>query len=155
MPITGPESLSAFNSATSTRGPETMNIKQRAASVPLLLLCLLLAAPVSAADNHAWSASDTALQATFILLTAMEWRQTREFTNHRSRYSETYTVSPFLSEHPTAHDANRLAAASIIVHTGLAYALPRPYRTIWQSFWIGVQGGSVLSNYVACISVRF
>ena len=130
-----------------------MKTKPAIISVPLLLL--LFTVSVSAADNQTWASSDTSLQSAFIVLTFMEWRQTREFSIHRDRYSESYKVNPLLSRDPSARDANRAAAASLLVHTGLAFVLPKPYRTIWQSFWIGVQGGAVLSNYVACISVRF
>jgi len=123
----------------------------------MLLACILFFTPsiAQAEDRHAWTKTDTALQTGFITLVLIDWKQTREFTGNRSKYPTKYESNPLLPAHPTAREVNRFVAGSIIAHTGIAYLLPRPYRTIWQSIWIGIEGEAVLSNYVAGITTHF
>ncbi len=129
--------------------------------VLVLFVFLFFGSPVSAADKpgvpdrYKWTTVDTVLQSTFVALVIVDWQQTREFTGCPDKYPGKYETNPLLDEHPRARDVNRVVAGSIIVHTAVAYLLPKPYRTIWQSLWIGVEAHAVYCNYKAGIELRF
>lgn len=128
--------------------------------VPVLLI-FLITSPVFAADapntqdRYKWTTLDTVLQSSFIALVLVDWQQTREFTGSRDKYPTKAETNPLMSEHPSAREVNRTIAGCILVHTGVAYLLPKPYRTIWQSVWIGVEAEAVYHNYCGGITLRF
>ncbi len=115
----------------------------------------LLASPALGADRYTWTKQDTFVQGAFLALVFVDWQQTREFTSDRCKYPTKYETNPLMHNHPTAREVNIVVFGSVVVHTAVAYLLPRPYRTIWQSFWIGVEAEAVYSNFSAGISMRF
>ena len=123
------------------------------------LLLIITATSYAAEDAYTWTGTDTALQAVFIVTVAMDWSQTLEIsrTCDRPRFyaRETHITerprvyeegNPFLGHCPSEGRINAWMPAGIIAHTAIAYLLPRPYRTIWQSFWIGAETATVQNN---------
>lgn len=128
--------------------------------IPVLLsisLLLLLTKPgaVFCGERHAWTTSDTLLQSTFIGLTIIDWKQTREFTGNRHKYPDMYETNPLMGPHPSARKVNIIMATSIIAHTVTAVLLSKPYRTYWQGLWIAVEIRCIYANYRAGISIHF
>ena len=123
--------------------------------ISTVLFFLVISSSVLANDKHTWSTDDSALQTGLIALIVVDWHQTREFTSKRHKYPTKYESNPLLKAHPSAREVNRVIAGSIIAHTGIAYLLPKPYRTIWQSLWLGVEADAVYSNYRAGITLSF
>ena len=65
-------------------------------------------------------------------------------------------TSPLLGTHPSRDKIDLVFGGGILAHTAIAYLLPHPYRTYWQSFWIGVETEAVYANYYkAGIRFRF
>ncbi len=107
-------------------------------------------------DRAAWTATDTAVQAAFVAITIIDWEQTRTFTCDQDNDYHKDETSPLLGDHPSKQKIDLVFGAGILAHTAIAYLLPHPYRTYWQSFWIGVETEAVYSNYYkAGIRFRF
>ncbi len=105
-------------------------------------------------DLHKWTVTDTALQLTFVTLTAVDWMQTRE----AMRFHPTIQFeeqNPFLGKHPSNDRIDAMIGASIAGHTLIAYLLPKPWRTIWQLTFIAVEGAAVYGNHSAGIRVKW
>ena len=72
-----------------------------------------------------WTKADTARQAAFVTVTAMDWMQTRQIAQNPDKYRE---LNPILGEHPSTGEVDVYFAAAIAAHTGIAMALPPDYR---------------------------
>ena len=114
-----------------------------------------------ARKDRQWTVGDTALQALFLALLAADRGQTAYAAQNRfdvSRnmvHEEVGLARHFIGGRPASGRVNRYFAACAVLHTAVAYALPTPYRTAWQSFWIGVEVQTVDGNVQAGVSVRF
>lgn len=104
-------------------------------------------------DVNAWTAGDTALQAVFLTTLAIDRGQT--VAGQEMKRDEVGWARHFIGSHPSSGQVNRYFATCAMLHTAVAIVLPKPYREIWQSFWIGVEVSTVDSNVNAGISVRF
>ena len=123
----------------------------------MVVICMMFMVPIAAhADD--WTTGDTALQAAFLTALAVDRGQSSEGAQRRSHtlhVEEVGWARNFIGPHPTSGQVNRYFAACAVIHTAVAYALPKPYRTMWQSFWIGVEVDAINSNVNAGISIRF
>ena len=115
--------------------------------------------PAKGEDENRWTTLDTSLQAVFLTTLAVDRAQSVYGSQHPSpngfRYEETGWARSFIGPHPSAGQVNGYFAAAALAHTAIAIALPKPYRTIWQSVWIGVEVSAIRNNISAGISVRF
>lgn len=121
----------------------------------LVVILVAVSSPVQAQDRGAWISMDSYLQSAFFVILFVDWQQTREFTGNPHKYPGKSEANPLLGSHPSPRKVNQFFAGSVLAHTGIAYLLPRPYRTIWQSVWIGVEIGAVATNASAGITMRF
>jgi hypothetical protein len=109
----------------------------------LLLLVLGLAAALPARADE-WTARDTALQATGIVLLLADVGQTR-WALDSGHFRET---NPILGSHPSRLRLGATTAVELLAHYAIARALPRPYRTIFQCAVIGVEVNAVGRNFM-------
>jgi hypothetical protein len=113
----------------------------------LLLAVVVLAtvAPTAAlaSDKSEWTKGDTALQLTYTTLYAMDWAQTLHIARNPEKYYET---NPHLGKHPSEGEVNSYFAAGLVLNTAVAYALPKPWRTVWQVGFIVDRYGYVRQN---------
>lgn len=115
----------------------------------LILIILLMAFPVYATDE--WTRKDTAYQGAFLTLMAADYLQTKEIARN-PRYHES---NPILGRNPSQNDVDIYFLATTLLHTSIAYYLPKEYRRIWQCFWIGIETGCVRHNINAGIRIHF
>lgn len=109
-------------------------------------------------DTKKWTAGDTALQMIFLTELDIDRAQSVYAFSpaHKNEHEEVGLLRIVAGKHPTPRQVNFWCATSAIAHTAIAYYLPKPYRTIWQSFWIGVEVDVIHSTTVdAGISIRF
>ena len=122
-----------------------------------VVMFLILMAPSIARgeDNVKWTAGDTALQTLYLATLEVDRAQTTYYGSRPQQFTESGWARNFIGEHPTSGQANRYFAACAIGHTVIAAMLPKPYRTVWQSFFIGIEASAISSNVNAGISIRF
>ena len=121
----------------------------------LLFLVFFLPSPSCGEDRAAWTTTDTSVQAAFVAVTFIDWEQTRSFTCDQDERDHKDETSIFLGAHPSKQKIDLVFGTGVLAHTAIAYLLPHPYRTYWQSFWIGVETEAVYSNYKAGVRFRF
>lgn len=129
----------------------------------LLLLMFLSAAPAHAEYRFAegWTWKDTALEATFITLAVIDWGQTRWMSERNYKWDgqQHYEGNPFLGSQPSTRKVDFLVPAGIVLHGLFSMALPNKYhikagdeeydiypRRVWQYFWIGIEGVTVITT---------
>jgi hypothetical protein len=105
-----------------------------------IVTALLLAAlPARALDPWTWQ--DTAWEAGFAAVVAIDIGQTR-YALDRGRYE----MNPILGRHPSQVRLVGLAASSIALHAGVSALLPESWRRPWQAVTVGLELGAVGMN---------
>lgn len=115
--------------------------------LPLILLAGCLNAH---ADD--WTRTDTALEATWLVLHAVDWGQTRYIAKNPDRF---YEQNPILGKHPSVGRVNAYSALTSVAHYGVSQWLSPANRRIWQSVTIGFAAGTVAHNYHIGVKVDF
>ena len=109
----------------------------------ILMLLIVGCGWVEAQDE--WTNQDTALQLTYTVAHVMDWNQTLHIARNPDRYYEK-GCDAFIGYHPTKRKVNAYFASTLLLHTVIAYTLSKPYRTVWQSVWIGVEYNQIQRN---------
>lgn len=122
----------------------------RTAIIILLIFCA--AVPAAAEDAREWTTLDTALQTAFVAITLVDWAQTQQSVRNREHYLYVET-NPVLGKYPSKGRVNAVIGASILAHTAISYSLPKPWRTVWQSVWIGIETQAVRQNHAVGLGV--
>ena len=134
----------------------------------VLLTSLLVATPSLAGDRQTggpadrWTSVDTAMEATWQVLHAVEMGQTLDLARQPERYYEAY--NPLLGKHPSTERVYVWGVTSSLAHAGISFLLPSkvdlwgmkvPVRTIFQAVSIGWTGSMVGHNFDIGLKVRF
>lgn len=120
-----------------------------------ILVCMLLLYPTTAKSQELswkWTKTDTLFQAVDTALWVLDWGQTRDIAKKPDRHRES---NPILGDHPTTGEVDRYFVIGTAVKTGIAIALPNPYRRWWQCMWIGISISNVHRNYSIGLRLRF
>jgi hypothetical protein len=120
--------------------PESRPRLRAAAIWPVLGLALLAVEPAYAVDRD-WTWHDTALEVTYAAVQTVDWMQTRAFLAQGR-----LETNPILGSRPTRAQLLAYNLVTLTLHAAVSYALPRPYREIWQVVSIGVEAWQVGSN---------
>jgi hypothetical protein len=115
-----------------------------AALIALLIGMILALVMVSSAHagDRTWTGKDTALEATYLVLRAMDWQQTLYIAEHPVYYERNI----LLGKHPTPSQVNQYMALIAISHVVISYALPKTWRTWFQGITIIEVGATVQCN---------
>lgn len=113
-----------------------------------ILICLM---PILSLAGDKWTQEDTAYQAVFITALSCDWLQTKEIARNPNYYETNF----ILGKYPSQNEVDFYLLSAAILHTGIAYYLPKEYRRIWQCFWIGVEMNCVRHNYSSGIRINF
>lgn len=98
-----------------------------------------------------WTKTDYALQGILLVLDVMDYNQTMQFTQKKTHYED----NKLLGEYPSRSRVNNYFLGLAVLHVAVAMTLPKPYRTMWQGTFIGIEGYCVRHNYRAGIRVSF
>ena len=130
--------------------------------IKLLLTIILILLPwVSSAADWGWSKTDYAREAAGLVVTAVDWGQTRYIANHPDRYLE---LNPILGAHPSLDSVDAYFASVLVLHSLISALLPAKAevvgfelspRTAWQYFYIGVESTATLSNWRGGLKIDF
>ncbi len=99
-----------------------------------------------------WSTQDTVLQGAFTIVTIIDWGQTRHIATHPDEFYET---NKFLGKHPSLKKINIYFIGYIMGNSGISTILWGSYRTIWQSFYFGMETNAIFKNYSIGIKTKF
>ena len=119
----------------------------------MILLGLSLAS-ASAAASDPWRKQDSAWQATYFLVHAADWGQTRDIAR-QCQQGPYYETNPVLGECPHITKVDYYFLGTALLHYGIARALPRTYRRLFQAGTIGMQMGYVGNNASIGLNIRF
>ncbi len=123
------------------------------------VICCLAPAAASASD---WDSTDTVLQALVIASLAVDRHQSNQFCD--GSLHEVGWAKNVIGHHPTRKQNDLYFAGAALGHTAIAWIAPKhwevagwdiPARTIWQSFWFGVEVGVIHKNYQLGLSFGF
>lgn len=103
-----------------------------------------------AADK--WTTTDKALEAVFVTATVIDWGQTLYIADHPNQFDE---LNPILGKYPSRARVNIYFPVVLVAHAVISNYLPKPYRTIWQSFSIAVEVPVIGNNYALGIKLGF
>ena len=131
-------------------------------------LMVLILFGCSAIKNNikSWDRYDTAYQATYLTLTAVDLAQTHWMAKQDWKWDdgEWKEFNPLLGTKPHQDKVDILIPVGMILHTGIALALPPKYkilgfeinpRRIWQMIWIITEAGAVGNNMGAGVRIEF
>lgn len=136
----------------------------------LILIGFILVIPANA---YCWfdkpTAEDYVLQTGFIGLMIVDWKQTNWISDNpkifdgytyspgmkTAHYTEHEEWNPILGKHPSHKKIAVYFSSSIILHTGISYILPKPYRNLFQVTGIGFELHATINNYKAGVKINF
>lgn len=134
----------------------------------VLALLVVMMCGCGAIKNNvkSWNRYDTAYQATYLALTAVDWAQTHWMAKNDWNWDdkEWKEFCPFLGTKPHQDKVDIMIPAGMILHTGIALALPPKYkvlgfeinpRRIWQMLWIGIEAAAVGNNIGVGARIEF
>lgn len=128
----------------------------------LVLMMVLVAVPAFAFERDPWTMQDTILEATVIGTFFVEYRQNIYAVTPKVKYynitiegdpyilkQETtcFPQNPFLGRHPSKKRITSYFIATSIWHVAFAYAIPNPYRQLFQCTTIFFESTILLKNY--------
>jgi hypothetical protein len=118
----------------------------------LLLLALIVFTPTNTLAADKWSTQDKTMQATYLTLKFIDWRQTRTIAKNPDDY---YEMNPILGRHPSTTEVDIYFATTAILNTVITHYLPSKYRPWWQGISITVSGTCVVNNFAVGIKMDF
>lgn len=139
----------------------------------IALALLISTSPLAAHATDPWTKTDTTLEAVVLAAFVVDWNQTIQIgqfyplpicvtaavpngpSNTACRKSAFHEINPILGAHPNGARTTVYFMGCAALHATVAYLLPKPYRTIWQSIAIGVEADVVQTNYTAGFKIRF
>ena len=98
--------------------------------------------------NNKWDLQDSVLQIAVISSIAVDMMQTNYALNNGCKEE-----NPILGEHPNKLKFYTYNISVMTLHTMTSYILPKRYRTIFQSVYLGIELGVITSNY--CVMGEF
>lgn len=121
-----------------------------------VLLASLWTAPSAAAelsftDERAWTDTDTAYQAAYFIVHAIDWRQTRSTVGDPKFYER----NPLLGDRPSKSRVDNYFLLTAVLHVAISYALPSPYRRAWQASTIALEAYVIGRNRGVGVRVDF
>lgn len=138
-----------------------IHLRRIAAIISLMLMACGSAVPARAAvgcigddsEDCRWNAVDYTLQSGFLMLTTADWVFTSKGID---RYgSNWYERNPILGVHPSQSKVGAYFVLTMSSHTAIAMLIPKPWRTVWQSVWVGVEIQTLATGWSVNIDLVF
>jgi hypothetical protein len=122
----------------------------------LVVAFLVVPLVVNAEDSKwKWSQTDSVFQVASIVALAADWNQTRQIAKSPQIYYEDGVAEVALGKHPSVSGVNWYFAGSMILNTAVAYAIPNPYRRMFQVGTIVYEAYWINHNYGIGIRINF
>jgi len=119
-----------------------------------LIVCILLfSIRIYGEENpYKWTTQDSILQGAFYSICIIDWMQTNYNHKHPEKYRE---GNPLLGKYPSRARYTTFGISCMVLQTGIAYFLPKPYRGYWQFFMIGFEGYNVCKTFTIHSQMSF
>ena len=114
-----------------------------------IIFFLLLFNTICYASDE-WTYTDTLLEGTLYIVSSMDVSQTLTF-GRNPKYIE---MNPILGKHPSKAKIIGYPIIGLITHTYISSKLDKPYRELWQMFWISVEVSAVQHNRSEGIGIK-
>lgn len=114
----------------------------------LVIIILFLSPYCWAWEPDPWTTQDTILQSFAIGTILFDACQTYTFLytgNYRERGF--YETNKILGMYPSKTRFFTYWGSCVLIHSGVSYILPKPFRTIWQGAWSGIELNYIRHNY--------
>jgi hypothetical protein len=98
-----------------------------------------------------WTTLDTILQSTYAFTLIADWAQTRQIC----KFDNLQESNPIMGRNPSNKTINIFFVGNFLIHTTISYFLPKPYRTVWQAYFIGVEKEAIEHNKNSGIHINF
>lgn len=117
-----------------------------------LMMILGITSNLFAWEPDPWTTQDTVLQGSLVSLSIIDYCQTLEYVKYPERGIE---QNPLIGEHPTRKRMILFGATTLTIHTGIAYLLPKQYRTTWQMIGVSIEGFNVMRNFQVSAAIYY
>jgi len=107
---------------------------------------------VSSTNKYKWTSENKILEASFLILSAIDLGQSLYGARHPERFSE---GNPILNPHPSPESVLAYFAIAGAVHIGISHLLPNPYRKYFQYITIGPQLIIVIRNFSIGVGISY
>ncbi len=102
-------------------------------------------------ENGEWTWRDTALETAWAAFWLVDWKQTQQIARghwegSRDDRFKIHETNRFLGREPTTGRVNSYFATCLVLHPVISYALPKPYKTIWQGITVIYEADMVQDN---------
>ena len=118
----------------------------------LIIFILMLLPMVAQADE--WSKKDIGLEAAYLGVWAMDWKQTQMIARNPDRFYEA-NMYKVIGRNPSVNHVNQYFLAGALLHVAIVNALPEKYRTVFQAVSISSEVVFVKRNYSIGLTVKF
>jgi hypothetical protein len=98
-----------------------------------------------------WTADDTAREAAYQTLAAVDWAQTLNIQTDPTRHE----LNPILGQHPSQNKINKYFIITGLGHAAIAYMLSPTYRKIFEISTITLEVGTVGHNITVGVGMKF
>ena len=115
----------------------------------LLTACLFAVGQV-----NAWSKKDTYWEAAYMATHLADWGQTLDIAS-QCESGAYYETNPVMGKCPSAQTVNAYFIGTALLHYGVAKALPRKYRRMFQAGTIGMELSYITNNASIGLNVKF
>lgn len=114
-------------------------------------ILLLFFLSFTAQASEPWTTEEKTLEATYLVLTVIDWKQTRYISDH-PRYSERNIL---ISEHPSHREVDRFFIAHTAIHLVVVDALGHKWRKRVQWITIAEKSWNIWRNHQIGIRMEF
>ena len=108
---------------------------------------VLLAISCASRPFEGWTNTDSARQIAYSAVHVVDWVQTLDIAKNPDKYSECGLAKNFIGTKPTESRIHLYMGSTLILHTAMSAMLKPKYRKWFQYIWIGIEAGTVYSNY--------
>lgn len=107
-----------------------------------IIFVLLLFVPTIGMTADKWSKQDKVLEATWLVLQVVDWRQTRQIAQNPYYWE----MNPILGRYPSVMKVDIYFLVTAVLHSVITHYLPKKYRALWHTASIGASGFCVTHN---------
>jgi len=116
----------------------------------IVFLLVFFTSPVA----NAWSKKDTYWETAYLVTHLADWGQTLDIAS-QCETGNYYETNPVMGKCPSAQTVNAYFLGTALLHYGVAHALPRKYRRMFQAGTIAMELSYITNNASIGLNIKF